>query len=553
MKKYIICLAIGLVAAGAAKAQNLNPTVEVTQDYAREASGIEKPSQLLSLPDSLTRFNLDFDYSVQSTPYKGSYEFKPYLVQFAPEDRFTGERSLYLRAGAGYSLHPEVDIVWTPLKKDNFRLNLYGSHRSYFGKYRNIVLDADSKFTADGTTYNGSRTNSAVGADFLLAWNGGTFTGGLNYRGVSGNDYAMSTMHNLVQFDARIKSNPSTRFFYEAGAHLNYLSQPLFKEFHTKFDAAVGMNFSHNFLRLGFFGETVNQVEGFAGAFSIVPKYIISAGRFRAALGLKFSFIARNNENFCPSKSGFIFPDANVSVLLVPEALLLYASATGGDNLQSYESLLERNPFLGSATYALDNSVTRVDMALGLKGNIAGRFAYNLRGGYKLVSNAFTWGWKDYDPVVGGLPIYVGYLGSQDPDNKGNLSTFYVAFDGGFRSESLDIGGDIYYGHTIVPELVTDYDQRLFAPTPFRAHAHAYYIWKGRLKAGVNFSTTSGQKSRLGTLPGYFDLGLGAQFNLTSKLGFWLKAGNLIGQTVQEIPFHAEKGIYFTVGVEINL
>ena len=65
--------AIVLLAGASAWAQNLNPTVEVTNVYAREATGIEKPSQLLEMPDSVLRFNLDMDYSVNATPYRGSY------------------------------------------------------------------------------------------------------------------------------------------------------------------------------------------------------------------------------------------------------------------------------------------------------------------------------------------------------------------------------------------------------------------------------------------------------------------------------------------------
>ena len=97
--------AIVLLAGASAWAQNLNPTVEVTNVYAREATGIEKPSQLMEMPDSVLRFNLDMDYSVNPTPYQGSYEFKPYLVQLRPQLRPSDEGMLYVRAGAGYGLH----------------------------------------------------------------------------------------------------------------------------------------------------------------------------------------------------------------------------------------------------------------------------------------------------------------------------------------------------------------------------------------------------------------------------------------------------------------
>ena len=53
MKKTLILSA--LLVSAAATAQNLNPVVEVTNIYAREATGIEKPEQLRALPDSVFR------------------------------------------------------------------------------------------------------------------------------------------------------------------------------------------------------------------------------------------------------------------------------------------------------------------------------------------------------------------------------------------------------------------------------------------------------------------------------------------------------------------
>ena len=55
MKKTLYTIALLTIGLGAA-AQNLNPTVEVTNAYKREASGIEKPGQILPLPDSVMRF-----------------------------------------------------------------------------------------------------------------------------------------------------------------------------------------------------------------------------------------------------------------------------------------------------------------------------------------------------------------------------------------------------------------------------------------------------------------------------------------------------------------
>ena len=174
MKQYIAAASALLLGALTASAQNLNPTVEVTNLYEREASGIEKPSQLMEMPDSVLKFNLDFDYTVQSTPYKGSYEFNPYLVRLHPQPIPSREGWLWVRGGAGYSFHPQLSAIWTPVQKNNFRLNVYGDHQAYMGHYRHIVLK-DSYLVADGTYRAGVDARSAVGANTLLAWDGGQF------------------------------------------------------------------------------------------------------------------------------------------------------------------------------------------------------------------------------------------------------------------------------------------------------------------------------------------------------------------------------------------
>ena len=65
--------------------QNLDPTVNVSRDFELRALEAEKPSLGMEVPDSVTRFNLDFDYSVLSKPYKGAYEFTPYVLEMRPE------------------------------------------------------------------------------------------------------------------------------------------------------------------------------------------------------------------------------------------------------------------------------------------------------------------------------------------------------------------------------------------------------------------------------------------------------------------------------------
>lgn len=546
MKKILISF-VSLLMSFGALAQNLNPVVEVTNVYEREASGIEKPSQLLALPDSVFRFNLDFDYSVRTTPYQGAYEFKPYLVQLHPQARPLQEGTLYVSGGAGYGFHPELTAVWTPLRRDNLRVSLYGDTRSYMGYYRNLVL-REKEVVSDGLQDNGGcESRSAVGANLLLNWTSGAFLADIGYKNVLGTDSFGQFSHNILQFQGRVKGQGSEAFSYEAGTRVAYLGVLDFRETHTVSDVGIGTRFAGQFLKLGIRAETVSHRADYYGNIAFTPRYLFSLGDFRFDLGVKLSFLYRSADDICPHKPGYVFPDVRIAWDAVPETLTVQAAVTGGDHLQSYESLLGRNAFLGStywcekSPFRLDNSVERVNASLGVRGNVAERFHYDLKAGYQLYQNAFTWGFPTDDTLV---PV-TGYL-------TGSLHTFYASLDAGWKSERIDAGAQLYYGYTLVPDLVTAEELHLFAPAPFGAKGHFQYNWGGRIRAGVDVDARSAQKSRNATLPAYADLGLSGDLQMTRMLGFWLRVGNLLNQSVQRVPFHAERGIYFTVGARLN-
>ena len=116
----------------AAVAQNLDPTVVVSRDYEGKLMEVHKPKIEMAVPDSVLRFDLEFDYSVSDSPYKGAYDFTPYVLDMKPSPTYRHNSRLYLNAGAGYQFHPELDLVWSPaLKSEAFKMNVFAHHRSY--------------------------------------------------------------------------------------------------------------------------------------------------------------------------------------------------------------------------------------------------------------------------------------------------------------------------------------------------------------------------------------------------------------------------------------
>ena len=538
-----ILSAVILLAGASAWAQNLNPTVEVTNVYAREATGIEKPSQLLEMPDSVLRFNLDMDYSVNPTPYRGSYEFKPYLVQLRPQPRPSDEGTLYVRAGLGYGLHPEGTVVWTPVKKERLRLNLYGDHNSYIGRYHKIE-EVGTEFLANpnGEFVRGARARTALGVDGMFTWAGGGLVADLQYRNQADRWSGKNKFNNTVQFKARVKSAPGMPLDYEGGARVAYHALTGGNsEFNTKWDGFVGTHFGIHKVKLSLFAETVTQNmaafgnAGFVGNVGLVPHYLLNKERFHMDLGVKFSFFFRGEETFCPHPGGIVFPDVRIAYDVVPETAVLYASVTGGDNIISYDKLLSVNPFIMyNNHWRTDNMITRVNACIGGRGNIAERFHYDLKVGYRWDENAWTWGYVDGEAGM-------GYASP--------LHTVYVNLDAGFKNEKLDIGANVYYGYTPIPDLM---GQILFAPAPFKASGHAFYNWGGRIQAGITAEGRSGLPGPR-TVPGYVDLGVQGNYQMNTRLGFWIKGGNLLNQAIQRVPFFAEKGIYFTVGATFTM
>ena len=532
-----------LLAFGAGlRAQNLDPTVVVTNTYAQQAGVVEKPSQLMEMPDSVLRFNLDFDYSALSVPYRGAYEFKPYLVELRPTNRPSGESLLYVSGGAGYTVHPELDVIWNPVQKDFFKLNVYGSHRSYLGQYRNIGLQG-GWFSHDGSYWGGANLRTVAGLNALYTWTGGRLEGDLRYRNIFASRPAAGAnirdSYNAVDFGLRLESEPDASLYYIVRNRSTVMQAPQGKEAHVNTQAGIGTRFGEHYLRLGVMADIISTEPAGAGNIAITPRYIFENGDFTFDLGAKVSFIFRSDNSFyalpgAPGGYNFpLFPEARVTYCLVPDSIALYAAATGGYVMNTIESLSDENPFLASFAGTFDASIERVNACIGARGNISERFHYDLSAGYALRANALLWGFTDAQ-----LPAF---------DYVGKYHMFYARLESGWKGDRIDADVNVLFRKTSLNE------QRLFAPAMFEGNAKLVYNWGGRIRAGVTFEGMTERTAALGSLPGYADLGLLGDIQMTRNLGFWLKLGNLLDQTVQRVPFYAEKGIYFTVGSRLIL
>lgn len=540
MRKIIISAA-ALLAGAAVFAQNLNPTVEVTNAYAREAGGIEKPAQLLPVPDSLYHFNLDFDYSVKETPYQGAYEFTPYLVQPRPTPRPTGERKLYLRAGLGYTFHPELTAVWTPLQTKNFRLGVFGDHHSYIGRYHTIGLDAQNCFSPDGSAWNGKDMRSTVGADVLYAWRGGVVSADVRYQNIIATHVSLGDFVNhKAQIKARVGSDALAAVPYEVSTRLSWLDVAGNKEFHTVTEGFLGTKMKEYNLRINAGLETLSAFGQSVALITAAPRFLITMERLDAEIGVKLGVRLHSDPNFYSTGSGTFFPDIRLRFSIIPDKLVLKASVTGRDRLQVYTDIIDTNPFIPYKQDYMDNDIEPMNIAVALGGQIASRFHYSVGGGYIVRTHTLLPG---YQIIAGRYEPYFGFVK--------DLRQIYGTVAIGWTSAPFDADASVTFRHRKAGDAILN--DTLFLPPMFEGNFSAFYKWGDRLKAGATLEARSQRVAPVAVLPGYVDLGLMADFRQSRNLGLWLRIGNLLCQPIQRNAFYAEKGIYFTVGASWNI
>ncbi|MBE6251341.1 MAG: hypothetical protein E7111_06745 [Bacteroidales bacterium] len=545
MKNIIMSLLVICFSAHMTLAQNIDPTIEVTRGYKAELVDIHKPVMEMSVPDSVYRFDLDFDYSVFESPYGGSYEFSPYTVSMKPQVARYKSPVLYLNAGAGYTLHPTLDLIYSPDLKGRFGVNVGAHHQSYVGGYRAPHIGSAASGVAG---FKGYDIQSDAGADFTCDWDRTALDFGVSYYGVAVSDFLHKDDFNALDARISVKSKlPWTKaFMYDVSAAYRFGGDSHIREHLVGLDVRFGPPLKAQrklFFDMG--GNLAAYQKGAATTFAgvyVLPHYVFQKNWFKADMGLRLSYAASTDKN--PAyKHQYAYPDVRLSCLVGKDVMRLYMNVTGGETLNTYSSLLERNHHFHSdyalaGSAALGWSQVRVKPEIGFEGRITKFFSYDIKGGYSL--NAAS----PFEAIVRAGEACrpaVGYTDNQQ---------CYAEFDWALALESFRFDGTLKYTHTwgvsAQPENVF-----LVRPSEWNLDCSAVYNWKKRLYAGVDCEYASSRKTSDAAVyvPYYVDLGVFAEYAFNRKISVWLRGGNLLDMEIQRNVLFAEKGINFTAGI----
>ena len=552
------------VAGFTAAAQNLDPTVVVDRAYQGKLMEVHKPSLEMAVPDSVMRFDLDFDYSVFENPYKGSYEFNPYLLSMKPTASSDRPGRLYLRAGAGYQLYPELDFVYSPLSGP-FRMDVYANNRSYVGNY-----------TGGNNTWSGYDFGSKAGVALGYDWESSALGVDVGYYGMHQKDNRWTRGYNALDASFRVGSRNmmSTGFVYELRADYRLAADRTYvgendrrglRENVLDVALTLGKGLKKN---SAFRADIGAYVAGYSGTYDelasnvyFTPRWFYRKGILTADLGVRLSKLvgmltvepamdaSGSIFDHC-MKEQYIYPDVEVRANIFPKFMSLFLKVDGGNTIESYSRLLERNHF-ANVLYgsSMGVSVERVNLSAGLDGRIGSRFSYVLHGGYVNYAAGLLDAVSHVNEVTG-IRYFPSYVYS--PYQKSYASAEWL-----FKGERFTADGNVTYTHAWgdVFEFGSEAYCPVLKPAVLTGDVSFEYNFNRRIFAGVNCEFASARAVASGryTVPAYADLGLTAEYVTSRNLSFWVKGGNLLGMIIEKSPLHAVDGPYFTLGICLNL
>ncbi len=577
-------------------AQNLDPTVEVSRQYEGKLMEVHKPQLKMAVPDSVLRFDLEFDYSVTDKPYKGAYEFSPYTVDMRPSPTVYAHKTLYLNLGAGYSLHPELDFVWSPkFRTKAFRMDVYASHRSFFGNYWDLNQQSVSNGAIifgrpdDLGTWKGYDITNKAGVSGRLDWEKGLFSFDVGYRGLMQDDDAIDNTeryYDAVDLKFVLASKRQSGFLYSLDAdftyagddvHVLYYTQDAYdardvKELDFGFDAALGFkreNGNAFLVNLGIDAANIEGVLNYSGLdLDIVPHYVRESERWNFDLGLRFSpavTTSRFTDTYGP-EGQIVYPDVRIEYMAARDVLKFYLDVGGDAKVNSYSDLLTFNRY-ANADYCripwdlIDASEEKVNASVGAEMKIGPHFSFDLKGGYVMYAGVLMEGlyMVASSDKLSSLKPALGY---------GSYNKAFAALDWLLDTESVSFDGSVEYAYSRAKE--DKNIKGLFLPAALKGDVSFMYNWNKRIFAGVDCEFSTARKGsaiypesdnlnsyNLGSMPteisGYADLGVNLSYNVNRKFSVWARGGNLLGMTIQRSILYAEKGPYFTAGICLNL
>ena len=240
-----------------------------------------------------------------------------------------------------------------------------------------------------------------------------------------------------------------------------------------------------------------------------------------------------------------IFPSVSAELPVIPEYAVVFAGLNGDVLKTSVRDLALENPFLNKSL-AIKNSLESINVQAGVKGNVGAEFGYKIMGYYKniddmqlLVNNQTIVNRFDviYDNGTSTIFGLEGELNVKASD--------VFSIGGKAQIFKYDLANQTHAWFKPTVRLISNaraqVNQKLFLDTEL--------LFQGETYARVN---TAGSGFSSSTLKGFIDLSVGAEYKVHNKIGVYLRANNLTGQSYQRYLYYPKMGLTLLGGANYS-
>lgn len=251
-----------------------------------------------------------------------------------------------------------------------------------------------------------------------------------------------------------------------------------------------------------------------------------------------------------------VLPNVAIDFALLPEYAHLYAGINGDVKKTSLRDLSRENPWLNQ-NIAISNTLERMNIYGGVKGNAGATFGYKVGISYQQVENmAFYMN----DPLAPYKFIVV-----YEDANKAS-TVFGLEAEMNVRiSEMVNLGGKLNFNeYNLQKHAEAWYMPKLQLTANTRINiSDRLYVDGELLFMGQTYTQTYAYNSLLGnapivsapekvTIPSFLDLSAGLEFRVTERLGLYGRVNNMLGKGYERYHYYPRMGLNVMGGVNFS-
>lgn len=473
--------------------------------------------------DTTTSNPPEMEYSIRSRKASTDYETSVIKAVNIKDEQLDKLYRSYVRLGLGNYTTYKGDLYVNALRSKKGALGLALNHHSgnpglkdvgpagfsnnhggVFGKYffENSTFSGDVNYDRKAVHYYGYNTNDTIISKDLLKQRFNKFGialgFGSNYLSRGNLDYNSTFGFSSLSDKFDVTEN-DLLFAGKAGKMIS--------------DYYISADFSFNYFSKSIAsGETLSLNNNLNRSIvSVTPTITFTKEKVYLVLGLNLG-IEKNL-----GTDVHLFPKIDVSVPLVENVMYVFAGANGKVVKNSYQTIVEENPFVSSAIVPF-NTINKLELKGGLKGNFSSLFSFVAMVKYTTVDRMLLY-YNDNNNFNKFDALYVDgkvlNLHAELAYTKSEKFSANLRFDQ--YSYSMNLNEKAW--HKPSSEVVLSCKYNVWDKLILNASIYASGKYDVRFQQSLGYTSEK--------VKGYMDVNLGIEYRYSKILSFYVNANNL--------------------------